>query len=101
MKSREPSPSTSVPSLGEWTERPKDEYRYGGGKNSKHSSLDKRNRAEERYQEICIKCEEMRRKPKKTKEDKKELRRLEKKRRHLKKMKDFTGENHSMTPKGT
>lgn len=72
----------------------------GGGKNAAHANQKAREAAEKRYQEAKQEYEQMKSKPNKTPEDKKQLKKLENTVKSEKKKMDFTGENHSQKAKG-
>ena len=72
----------------------------GGNKNSQHANSKAKSSARERYESAKKQYEEMRSKPNKTPEDKRQETFLKKQMDHWKSKSDFRGENHSQTVKG-
>ncbi|MVT09141.1 DUF6443 domain-containing protein [Chitinophaga tropicalis] len=75
--------------------------RHGGGKNGQHANQKARESARERYERAKKEYDALNSKPNKTKEDKKELDKLERTVNHEKRKMDNTGENHSRKAKGS
>ena len=71
-----------------------------GNKNSQHANQKAKNAAGQKYLETKDKYDYLHNKANKTKDDKKELDRLERQMKHWKKKQDFSGENHSRNAKG-
>ena len=71
-----------------------------GNKNSQHANQKAKNAAGQKYQETKDKYDYLHNKANKTKDDKKELDRLERQMKHWKRKQDFSGENHSRNAKG-
>ncbi len=70
------------------------------GKNEKHANQKVREIAEEAYQKAKQAFEQLLKKPNKTPDDKKLLKKLQREIAHWRKKKDWTGENHSQKNKG-
>ena len=70
------------------------------GKNEKHANPKARETAEQEYEKVKEQLQEWNRKPNKTPDDKKIIKRLRKTLERLRKKKDFSGENHSQKGKG-
>ena len=111
IKDRMPKAAQGVEGLGSkatpQTPKPNDKPatepskpQHGGGKNGQHANQKARDAAEKRYQEAVKKRDEMRAKTNKTKEDRKELDKLERQVKHEKQKMENTGENHSRQAKG-
>jgi hypothetical protein len=71
-----------------------------GNKNSQHANQKAKNAAGQKYLETKDKYDYLHNKANKTKDDKKELDRLERQMKRWKKKQDFSGENHSRNAKG-
>lgn len=69
-------------------------------KNGKHSNPKARESAEQQYEKAKQEFQQWDRKPNKTPEEKEYVKKLRKLVEHLRKKKDFTGENHSQKYKG-
>jgi RHS repeat-associated protein len=72
-----------------------------GNKNSPHANKDAKQSATQKYNIAKTKYEELRSKPNKTPDDKKQLEKLKKEVNQQQMKKDFTGENHSRNAKGS
>lgn len=70
------------------------------GKNGKHANAKARESAEQEYQRLKKQLEEWVKKPNKTPEDQDFIKKLRKLVEHLRRKKDFSGENHSQKHKG-
>ena len=70
------------------------------GKNEKHANPKARDSAQQQYEKAKQEFEFWDKKPNKTPEEKNFVKKLRKLVEHLRKKKDFTGENHSQKNKG-
>ena len=70
------------------------------GKNGKHANPKARESAQQQYEKAKQEFEHWDKKPNKTPEEKKLVKKLRNLVEHLRKKKDFTGENHSQKNKG-
>ena len=71
-----------------------------GNKNSPHANQKAKESAGEKYKEAKTQRDQLRSKPNKTPEDKKQLKRLENQVDHWKDKQDFPGQNHNQNAKG-
>lgn len=71
-----------------------------GGKNAKHANQKTKERAEQEYQKVNDELAKLRAKTPKTKEDVKQVDKLERLKKHWQKKKDWPGEHHSQKGKG-
>lgn len=71
-----------------------------GGKNAKHANQKAKERAEQEYQKVNDELAKLRAKTPKTKEDVKQVDKLERLKKHWQKKKDWSGEHHSQKAKG-
>lgn len=70
------------------------------GKNGKHVNQKAQKNAEEQYQKVKEAFDKLNKKPKKSREDNKQLEKLKNQVEHWRKKKDWGGENHSQKHKG-
>jgi hypothetical protein len=75
-------------------------FQHGGGKNAQHKNEKAKESAKDKYENAKKQYDELNKKKGKTKEDNKELDKLEKQVKHWKSKADDTGENHNQQAKG-
>ena len=91
--------ANSATNQGQGYERGKSNV-SGGNKNSQHANQKAKASAKEKYESAQKQYEEMRSKPNKTPEDKKQEALYKRQKEHWKSRMDFQGENHSKNAKG-